>query len=153
LSIGLATALGLLAFVAWQALSLSPPSVTASTTIIESTAAAATPFSTDMPELARQTQYWLAVTAPGTHVIQVAATKDAAQAAVLLEALDAATPKPVRVLHGLSRGSPTWMILAGEFPDRESALAALRTLPAPHDSDPFLRTAGKMRTVVLPTGP
>jgi len=149
LSAGLATSLGLLAFVTWQSLSLSAPAATAA----EPPAAAATPFPPDIPELARQTQYWLAVAAPDTHVIQVAAAKDAAQAAVLLEALDAATPKPVRVLHGLSRGSPAWMILGGEFPDRESALAALRTLPAPHDSDPFLRTVGKMRTVVLPTGP
>jgi MSHA biogenesis protein MshM len=153
LSIGLATALGLLAFVAWQALSLSPPSVTASTTIIESPAAAAPSPPVDVAELARQTRGWLAASAPDTHVIQVASAKDAVQAAVLLEGLHAATPQPVRMLYGLSRGTPAWMILAGEFPNRESALAALRTLPAPHDSDPFLRTVGKMRTVVLPTGP
>ena len=52
------------------------------------------------------------------------------QAAVLLGSLNAATPQPVRVLHGLSQGKPAWMILAGEFPDRDAAMAALRTLPA-----------------------
>jgi septal ring-binding cell division protein DamX len=44
------------------------------------------------------------------------------------------------------------MVLAGEFPDREAALAALRTLPAMPASEPFLRTVGKMRSVVIPTG-
>jgi hypothetical protein len=44
------------------------------------------------------------------------------------------------------------MILAGEFPDREAAMAVLRTLPASAETPPFLRTVGKMRTVVLPTG-
>jgi septal ring-binding cell division protein DamX len=44
------------------------------------------------------------------------------------------------------------MVVAGEFPDREAAMAALRTLPTMPASDPFLRTVGKMRTVVLPTG-
>jgi septal ring-binding cell division protein DamX len=50
------------------------------------------------------------------------------------------------------------MILAGEYPNRDAAMAALRTLPAPAarvdapQGTPFLRTVGKMRTVVLPTG-
>jgi len=66
--------------------------------------------------------------------------------------LNAATPRPVRVLHGLSRGAPAWMILAGEFPSRDAAMAVLRTLPAAPAGTPFLRTVGKMRTVVLPTG-
>jgi septal ring-binding cell division protein DamX len=105
-----------------------------------------------MTALARQTQRWLATAAPGTHVIQVASAKEAGEAAVLLGSLHAATPQPVRVLHGLSQGKPAWMILAGEFPDREAALAALRTLPAAPSGDPFLRTVGKMRAVVLPTG-
>jgi MSHA biogenesis protein MshM len=65
--------------------------------------------------------------APGTHVIQLASAKEAAQAAVLLGSLNAATPQPVRVLHGLSQGAPAWMILAGEFPSRDAAMAALRT--------------------------
>jgi hypothetical protein len=43
------------------------------------------------------------------------------------------------------------MILAGEFPDREAALTALRALPVLPAGEPFLRTVGKMRTVVLPT--
>jgi septal ring-binding cell division protein DamX len=111
-----------------------------------------------MVEHARQTQLWLAAAAPGTHVIQLAAVKDAAQAAVVVGSLNAATPQPVRVLRGLSHGVPAWMILAGEFPDRSSAEAVLRTLsdsPVSVESlrdKPFLRTVGKMRNVVLPTG-
>ena len=105
-----------------------------------------------MAELARQTQRWLATAAPETHVIQIASAKEAAQAAVLLGDLDTATPQPVRVLHGLSRGAPAWMILAGEFPNRDAAMAVLRTLPAAPAGVPFLRTVGKMRSVVLPTG-
>ncbi|MHB1354332.1 MAG: SPOR domain-containing protein, partial [Thiobacillus sp.] len=107
---------------------------------------------------ARRTRQWLAAAAPGTHVIQIAAAKDAAQAAVLLAGLDPATPRPVRVLYGRSRGAPAWMILAGEFPDRDAATTALRGLPATTPgvealrSAPFLRTVRKMRAVALPTG-
>ena len=148
LSAGVAAGLGLLAFVAWQALSTpARPSQTAGTRQL--------PIATSVDrvtELARQTQRWLATAAPETHVIQVASAKEAAQAAVLLRDLNAATPQPVRVLHGLSRGSPAWMILAGEYPNRDAAEAALRTLPAAPASTPFLRTVGKMRSVVLPTG-
>jgi len=144
--LGLATALGLLAFIAWQSLP--------STTPVQAAASHAPPAppAPDVTELARQTQRWLAAAAPDTHVIQVASAKEAGKAAVLLGSLNAATPQPVRVLHGLSQGAPAWMILAGEFPDREAALAALRTLPASPDGTPFLRTVGRMRTVVLPTG-
>lgn len=107
----------------------------------------------DPVALAGETGRWLAGAAPGTHVIQVASAKDAAAAAVLLKGLESALPQPVRVLHGLSRGTPAWMILAGEYPDREAALAALRTLPATPADEPFLRTVGKMRSVALATGP
>jgi type II secretory pathway predicted ATPase ExeA len=144
--LGLTAALGLLAFVAWQPL----PSATPVKAAVSHASPA--PPAPDVTDLARQTQRWLAAAAPDTHVIQVASAKEADKAAVLLGSLNAATPQPVRVLHGLSQGSPAWMILAGEFPDREAAMAALRTLPAMPASDPFLRTVGKMRTVVLPTG-
>jgi septal ring-binding cell division protein DamX len=151
LSAGLAAALGLLAFIAWQALSLDasppvPPAMAARTPVL------APPAAIDMTERARQTQRWLAAAAPDTHVIQLASAKEAGEAAVLLGSLSPATPQPVRVLHGLSRGKPAWMILAGEFPDRDAAMAALRTLPISPAGEPFLRTVGKMRNVVLPTG-
>ena len=150
LSAGLAAVLGLLAFVAWQALSLSapPPAAAPPQTTRPSTA----PTVADVTTLAKQTQRWLATAAPGTHVIQLASAKEAAQAAVLLGSLNTATPQPVRVLHGLSQGAPAWMILAGEFPSRDAAMAVMRTLPASPGSAPFLRTVGKMRTVVLPAG-
>jgi MSHA biogenesis protein MshM len=153
LSAGLAAVLSLLAFIAWQALSLPPPPQAARPPPLP----VVTP-ATRMAEQARQTQLWLATAAPGTHVIQLAAVKEAAQAAVVVGSLNAATPQPVRVLHGLSHGVPAWMILAGEFTDRSTAEAALRKLPAspvnidPLWGDPFLRTVGKMRSVVLPTG-
>jgi type II secretory pathway predicted ATPase ExeA len=149
LSGALVAVLGLLAFVAWRVLPLtSPPSAGSARPPLPPAAAPAV----DMAERARQTAHWLATAAPGTHVIQVASAKEAGEAAVLLGSLNAATPQPVRVLHGLSRGKPAWMILAGEFPDREAAMAALRTLPTSAPDDPFLRTVGKMRAVVLPTG-
>ncbi len=144
--VGLAAALGLLAFIASQSLPSTTPLQAAATH------APPAPPTPDVTELARQTQRWLAAAAPDTHVIQVASAKEAGKAAVLLGSLNAATPQPVRVLHGLSQGSPAWMILAGEFPDREAAMAALRTLPAMPASDPFLRTVGKMRGVVISTG-
>jgi MSHA biogenesis protein MshM len=164
LSAGLVAVLGLLAFVAWKAMPLSAPPISSTAPAPQVTrpstaqapdsaalAPAPAPIA-NMTELARQTQHWLITAAPDTHVIQLASAKEAAQAAVLLEALDATTPKPLRVLHGLSRGSPAWMILAGEFPNRDAAMAALRALPASTAGTPFLRTVGKMRTVVLPTG-
>ncbi|MBT9589631.1 MAG: AAA family ATPase [Thiobacillus sp.] len=155
LSAGLAAALGLLVFVAWQALSQSPPPQAAARNPVAAPAAnldqTAAPVA-HVTELARQTQRWLAAAAPGTHVIQVASAKEAAQVAVLLTSFGPATPQPVRVLHGLSQGASAWMILAGEYPNRDAAMAALRTLPAPPAGSPFLRTVGKMRTVVLPTG-
>ncbi len=152
LSAGLAAGLGLLAFVAWQTRSpaASPPAVppqAAST----SRPPAPVPVSR-VTELARQTQHWLVTAAPDTHVIQIASAKEAAQAAVLLGGLNAVTPQPVRVLHGLSQGAPAWMILAGEFPNRDAAMAVMRSLPATSIGVPFLRTVGKMRSVVLPTG-
>ena len=155
---GLAAALGLLAFIAWQTLSMPPPASAPTPQAAPPMPPAVAPARSaaetvaHITELARQTQRWLAAAAPGTHVIQIASTKEAARAAVLLGSLNAATPQPVRVLHGLSRGKPVWMILAGEFPDRDAALAALRTLPTVVADEPFLRTVGKMRTVALPTG-
>jgi len=152
LSIGLAAALGLLAWVAWQALAPAPPAAAAPQTSRQPAAAAAV---AEITERARQTRLWLAAAAAGTHVIQIAAAKEAGEAAVLLESLDATIPQPVRVLHGLSQGAPAWMILAGEFANRDAAMAALRTLPASPagvhalQGAPFLRTVGKMRTAVL----
>lgn len=149
--IAAAAALGLLAWLAWPALSTDMPQPVSAAAAV-SPAAPGPVAEPTLDEQAQQTRRWLASAAPNTHVIQLASTKDAARAAVLLKSLDAAIPQPVRVLHGLSQGSPAWMILAGEFPDREAALAVLRTLPPSPVGDPFLRTVGKMRTVVLPTG-
>ncbi|MFN3750360.1 MAG: ExeA family protein [Thiobacillus sp.] len=150
LALVLAAALGLLGLGAWWLFARTPPGGAVPTP------AAAAPTvrapAPDLDELARQTSGWLATAAPGTYVIQIASAKDAAAAAVLLQGLAPDVPRPVRVLHGLSRGSPAWMILAGEFPDREAALAALRALPATPAGEPFLRTVGKMRNVVLATG-
>ena len=146
-----AAALGLLAWLAWPALAPGMPQAVSPAAAI-SPAPLLPVTEPTLAERALQTERWLAHAAPDTHVIQLASTKDAARAAVLLKSLDTATPQPVRVLHGLSQGSPAWMIVAGEFPDRETALAALRTLPPSPVGDPFLRTVGKMRTVVLPTG-
>ena len=156
---GLAATLGLAGFVAWQAASEAVPAPAArrgaerpAPSRAEAPAAQAAAEVAHVTGLARETQRWLAAAAPGTHVIQVGVAKEAAAAAVLLGSLDAATPRPLRVLHGLSQGAPAWMILAGEYPHRDAAMAALRALPASAADKPFLRTVGKMRTVVLPTG-
>jgi type II secretory pathway predicted ATPase ExeA len=145
---GLTAALGLLAFVAWQALSL-PPSAAPEPAAQRQTLPAAAP---DVQEMAAETGRWLNAAAPGTFVIQVGLAKEAGEAAVLMGNLDAATPQPVRVLRGLSQGDPAWMILAGEFASRDAAMKALRELPASPAGAPFLRTVGKMRTIALPTG-
>ncbi len=151
ISAGLVAALGLLGWLAWQGLGDTAPSTTP-TLAAPPAAPPAAPRIIDMAHEARQTQRWLASAPPGTHVIQLASAKEAAAAAVLLGSLSPGIPQPVRVLHGLSRGKPAWMILAGEFSGREAALAALRALPPSPAGTPFLRSVGKMRTVVLPTG-
>jgi len=147
LSAGLAAVLGLLAFIAWQATSLDAAPPASAAMAVDSPVP-----ELDVADLARQTQRWLATAAPDTHVIQLASAKEAAQVAVLLGSLDADTPRPLRVLYGLRHGAPAWMILAGEFADRDTAMAALRTQPASAADAPFLRTVGKMRAVALPTG-
>jgi len=152
LSAGLAAGLGLLTFVAWQT---RPPAASLPAVPPQATSTSRPPAPVPVSrvtELARQTQRWLVTAAPDTHVIQIASAKEAAQAAVLLGDLNAVTPQPVRVLHGLSQGAPAWMILAGEFPNRDAAMAVMRSLPATSIGVPFLRTVGKMRSVVLPTG-
>lgn len=155
-AVGLAAAIGLGGFVAWLARSETPPPGPPLPSAAPARPAAAVspataPTAAHAVELARQTAQWLA-SAPGdTHVIQLGSAKEAAEAAVLLGSLNAATPQPVRLLHGMSRGSPAWMILAGEFPSRDAALATLRAQPEVAGTKPFLRTVGKMRTVALPT--
>jgi len=152
LSAGLAAGLGLLTFVAWQT---RPPAASLPAVPPQATSTSRPPAPVPVSrvtELARQPQRWLVTAAPDTHVIQIASAKEAAQAAVLLGDLNAVTPQPVRVLHGLSQGAPAWMILAGEFPNRDAAMAVMRSLPATSIGVPFLRTVGKMRSVVLPTG-
>jgi type II secretory pathway predicted ATPase ExeA len=151
----LAALFGLLTWLAWQAGPYSAPPAALPTAARMQPAANP---ATELAAQAEQTRRWLTTAAPGTHVIQIASAKDAARAAVLVGSLNPATPHPVRVLYGLSQGAPAWMILAGEFANRDAAMAALRTLPAPPpgahapQGTPFLRTVGKMRNVVLPTG-
>jgi len=163
---GLAAGLGLLGFVAWQAqhasgLSVQPtlahkPQPDTPKTLAPINSVAAPVYALQAPDimaLARQTGRWLARATPETFVIQLASAKDAAEAAVLLQEFSAlSTPQPLRVLYGLSQGRATWMILAGEFPGRNEAMAALQSLPEQNSGSRFLRTVGKMRTVVLPSG-
>lgn len=157
LSAGLAAALGLLAFVAWKALS-SPPSTPPPAQPAALVQATPPPVSGPITvavvtEMARQTQSWLSTATPDIRVIQLGSAKEAAQAAVLLGELNAHPhPQPLRVLHGLNQGHPAWMILAGEYPDRAEAVAALRSLSGQTAGSPFLRTVGTMRTLVLPPG-
>jgi type II secretory pathway predicted ATPase ExeA len=158
---GLLAALGLLAFVAWQTLTQTAPPPPAPLQAASPPAPPQAPPAPDVAELAWQTQSWLAAAAPGIHAIQLAPAKEAGDAAVLWESLKTTAPRPLRILRGLSRGQPAWMVLAGEFASRDAAMAALRALPAgiharaggagPPQAAPFLRTVGKMRTVVLPT--
>ena len=150
LGAGVLAAAALLAFVAWQASQQTPAAADATP---PQPAAAPAPTAVAMPGLAAQTAAWLAAAPPDTYVVQVAAAKEAARAAVLLGSLDAAIPRPVRVFHGLSQGAPAWMLVAGTFPDRDAAQAALDALPAGSADEPFLRTVGKMRKLVLPTEP
>jgi type II secretory pathway predicted ATPase ExeA len=155
---GLAAGLGLLAFISWQAMGLTSktePAHTAAPLQPPSANKHVMPVVTapDVTALASQTSRWLTTAAPGTYVIQLALAKDAASTAVLLGELNARPmPQPVRVLHGLSRGEAAWMILAGEFPDRKLATAALQKLPNQAPPSPFLRTVGKMQMVVIPSG-
>ena len=157
-AIGLSAALALAGGVAWLTLTRTAVSATPAQSVPRVAPApspARAPAAVDavpvatLADQARATAAWLATAPADTHVIQLASAKDAAGAAVLLESLSGDRPQPTRVLYGLSQGRPAWMLLAGEFPDRASALAALHKLPDSAAGEPFLRTVGKMRTVVL----
>jgi len=153
LAAGLIAVLGLLAFIAWmsQAPLTPPPATPTAPAAAAVTAGGATvELPPDVTEMARQTARWLAEAAPDTRVIQLAAAKEAALAAVLLGELKARPhPEPLRVLYGMEQGRPAWMILAGEFTDRAEARAALATMTGQASGSPYLRTVGRMRTVVL----
>lgn len=153
LAAGLIAVLGLLAFIAWMSQApLTPPPATPTAPAAAAVTAgeAAVELPPDVTEMARQTARWLAEAAPDTRVIQLAAAKEAALAAVLLGELKARPhPEPLRVLYGMEQGRPAWMILAGEFTDRAEARAALAAMTGQASGSPYLRTVGKMRTVVL----
>lgn len=157
--VGLTAAASLMGFTYWLAMSRGgapdTAEVTAPTPALPApgptaTVEASPPPMTDTASLARSTVHWLARSPADTHVIQIASAKDAGSAAVLMGSLSPALPHPIRILHGLSQGQPAWMLIAGEFPDRATAMAALHTLPPEAGREPFLRTVGKMRTVVIP---
>jgi len=153
LAAGLIAVLGLLAFIAWmsQAPLTPPPATPIAPAAAAVTAGGATvELPPDVTEMARQTAGWLAEAAPDTRVIQLAAAKEAALAAVLLGELKARPhPEPLRVLYGMEQGRPAWMILAGEFTDRAEARAVLAAMTGQASGSPYLRTVGRMRTVVL----
>ena len=143
---GLGVGFALLAFIWWQqadaTASLPPAPIPR--------AMPPSPIQPDISALAEQTRQWLFQAPPQTYVIQLAAAKDAAATTVLLRELGAhSPPQPLRVLYGLRQGEVAWMILAGNFSDREQATAALQDWQHPLADAAFLRTVGKMRKVVL----
>ena len=152
LAAGLIAVLGLLAFIAWMSRApLTPPATpTAPIAAAATTGEAAVELTPNVTEMAHETARWLAEAAPDTRVIQLAAAKEAALAAVLLGELKARPhPEPLRVLYGMEQGRPAWMSLAGEFTDRGEARAALAAMTGQASGSPYLRTVGRMRTVVL----
>ncbi len=147
---GLTVSAALLIFVFMQSKEVSTPTRTPSALAPRVSAVPTPQRMPDAAALASQTDNWLAQAPAQTYVIQVATAKDAASTSVLLHELSAhSPPQPLRVLHGMRRGEAAWMILAGEFPDRETAMAALQKWPSPVADSPFLRSVGKMRKVVL----
>jgi MSHA biogenesis protein MshM len=149
---GLVTGLGLLAFVSWQALGFTPSNPPTPAVPKPARPVRAQSAPPDAAALARQTNVWLAQAPAQTYVIQLSSAKDAASTTVLLQELSAhSPPRPLRVLLGLRRGEVAWMILAGEFADRDSATVALQSWRNPLADAAFLRTVGKMRRVALGT--
>jgi MSHA biogenesis protein MshM len=147
---GLTVSAALLIFVYSQSRQVSAPTRPLSATAPRVSAVPTPRGRPDAAALASQTDQWLAKAPAQTYVIQVATAKDAASTSVLLQELSAhSPPQPLRVLHGMQRGEVAWMILAGEFPNRETAMATLQKWPSPLADSPFLRSVGKMRKVVL----
>ena len=147
---GLAISLILLAFVWWQQARATAPLPPPHPLAAAMPSTLRPPAPANVAALAAQTRLWLQQAPAQTFVIQLAAAKDAAATTVLLQELSAQAPaQPLRVLHGMHRGEMAWMILAGEFSDRELATAALQHWRNPHADAAFLRTVGKMRKVVL----
>lgn len=143
---GVAIGLALLAFIGWQQARATaparepPPTATIPSPLPPIDAAA----------LATETRTWLLQAPAETYLIQLVTAKDAPATTVLLRELSAYAPaEPLRVLHGKYRGEMTWMVLAGEYANREQATIALQGWRHPLVDGAFLRTVGKMRKVAL----
>ncbi len=96
---------------------------------------------------------WVRNAPAGTFVIQVLAAKNTAEANEKLKGIYSQLPRPLRGFHARTPQGPAWIVVAGEFPDRQTALAALSALPIElRSAGYFLRTAGKIRTTLIPEG-
>jgi septal ring-binding cell division protein DamX len=98
---------------------------------------------------ALETAFWIKSAPANTFVIQILTAKDEAEAAVLLRGMHGRLPQPLRGFRANTPNGTAWLIIAGEYADRVSALSALAQLPGDiRAQNPFLRTVGKIRATL-----
>jgi septal ring-binding cell division protein DamX len=92
---------------------------------------------------------WIKNAPANTFVIQVLTAKDANEASALLEGKHGQLPQPLRGFRARTPKGLAWVVVAGEYQNRQTALIALSGLPPElRTSEVFLRTAGKIRATL-----
>jgi MSHA biogenesis protein MshM len=98
---------------------------------------------------ALETAFWIRSAPANTFVIQILTAKDEAEAAALLKGMHGRLPQPLRGFRANTPNGTAWLVIAGEYADRVSALSALARLPGDiRAQNPFLRTVGKIRATL-----
>ncbi|HUW28021.1 MAG TPA: AAA family ATPase [Sulfuriferula sp.] len=113
--------------------------------------AASTPASSASADSFRQrlaaTRTWLAQQAADTHTIQLSLLNSPNEFAAYLRGEGAGlAPDQLRIFRSQAQGHPSWTVIYGSYPDRQTANHALLTLPeAVRKRQPYLRTIGGIR--------
>ncbi len=152
---GVTAGLTLLAYLSWFALGVqatpalltSPPAakITLPVQPVAATPVESTMTDASIPDSAN----WIRSAPASTFVIQVLTAKNAEEAFVLLEGKQDQFPQPLRGFNARTKNGLAWVVVAGEFQDRQTALIALSGLPPElRTPEVFLRTAGKIRATL-----
>jgi type II secretory pathway predicted ATPase ExeA len=152
---GVTAGLSLLAYLSWYALGVQatpalPLPLPAAKTTIPLQPVTATPVEPAMADASiPDSANWIKNAPASTFVIQVLTAKDANEASALLEGKHGQLPQPLRGFRARTPKGLAWVVVAGEYQNRQTALIALSGLPPElRTSEVFLRTAGKIRATL-----
>lgn len=153
---GITAGISLLAYVGWHALGVqvapdqpAARSAAGPAASVQPVAATATGSTAIADATFPDSTQWIRNAPASTFVIQVLTARNAEEAAKRLEGKHARFPQPLRGFHAHTKNGLAWVVVAGEFQDRQSALIALSSLsPELRTPEVFLRTAGKIRATL-----